>query len=833
MKRGCVIPMLVLFVLALCVGAALGVMWLATPVTRPIVLINTPRDAARVPVNHDTVIQAIARDEQKIKRVELWVNDQLLDAQNSTLPGGSSPFPLALNWRPTISGTYTISVRAFNTRGARSHTTITLQAQQAADRDADQIADAEDACPDQPGTRAAQGCPDRDGDGIRDSADACADQAGLIAARGCPAPSARDRDGDGTLDAADACPDQPGAPFAQGCPDTDGDGVGDANDACPREAGLGQNGCPTPGDADGDGVADANDACPRVPGRAEFAGCADDDGDGVPTPNDACPRERGSAQLAGCPDRDSDGVRDALDLCPAAPGPAANSGCPFTGARDGDGDGVLDDIDLAPGEPGLASNGGSPIPGRGADRDGNQIPDDVEPPRREGMLPGGLVIPLLDLDLSRFSLIPRRPVPKIMTAVELDALSYRVFASGDLTDLTCYITLRYTITDGAGVAVPVETVVNTPGGLDLDPGAAEREWNLPQVLGAESERVFAADTDYPVNIQVSCLGIVERHADVPLTYELGSFSALHASSDWDGHVMWANSAGGEGGRRFHVEYRLCQNACETSTYQAPVLELFDSGPRESLHWTYAGDVRAIRGFGIYVNGSIRDRMPPTINAYDITTFARPPCGETYRYHVTVYGGEAGAVRESPPSNTVTLTSAHCPRRVRVTFGTVQTGNLGGDESGYSTVGPITGDFFASANARQTISFNASVCDDLSYCSYSEIRHGLRLGHNATYTVQSIFDWVHTQQASCLGGGCASNHYRASEVNFVTVMLGGDDDLTFGGTIMDVDWGGDAWGTLFDASEQIRARELVPGVPVERTLRNRNITLTVQIEMLSE
>ncbi|MBI5301089.1 MAG: thrombospondin type 3 repeat-containing protein [Chloroflexi bacterium] len=837
-KPGCLLPLGVLAIALICIVAAIAVVLLSPPVTSPIVLINSPRNAARVSVAQDTVIQAVARDdaERKIKRVELWVNDKLLDAQNSNVPGGISPFPLTMNWRPTISGTHTIIVRAFNAQGARSHATINAQAIAITDRDNDGVADATDACPDQPGSPDARGCPDRDGDGIRDADDACPDQTGASAARGCPASSAHDRDGDGLLDRADACPDQPGSPRAQGCLDADGDGVRDSADACPREPGSEQNGCPTPGDADGDGVADASDACPRAPGRAEFAGCSDDDGDGVPAQTDACPRERGSAQLAGCPDRDNDGVRDALDLCPAAPGPASNSGCPVTSASDSDNDGVRDDVDLAPTEAGSAEYGGSPPPGRGADRNGNQIPDDAEPPRSEVRVFGGLTIPSLNLDLSGILPTPRRVVEKVMVPIEIQAVSFRALQSGDLTDISCFVVLGYTLFNEAGTPVHHETPIPAAGRLNLDPGSAERTWNLPEILGEQAQRHFAADDNYSINIQVECLGIVSIHGETPRQYDLGRINVNHASPDWDGHVMRANSTGGVGGRWFHVEYRLCQGMCGVVAYQAPVLRVSDEGPRAALRWTFAGDPSQIRGFGVYVNGSIRHRTPADVNAYDITSQASPPCGETYSYHITAFGGQAGAARESPPSNTVTWTGAACPRTVRVTFETLRTGNLGGDEREYSTVGPITGVFWASVISRPELHFHMSVCNDLSRCSHSEIRHGFRLSHNVTYQIQGLFDWVHTEQASCLGNGCASNDYRAPEINYVTVMLGGDDHLSFGGTVQDVDWGsgdGSEWDTLFDAHDQVRASELVPGVPVIRTLSNREIQVSVRIEMLPE
>lgn len=164
------------------------------------------------------------------------------------------------------------------------------------DRDMDGIVDAEDLCPDQPGTAALNGCPDADGDGITDASDKCPETAGI-------------------------------AKF-EGCPDSDNDGLMDSEDKCPQEAGPADNdGCPIT-DRDGDGVDDARDDCPDLAGTAATNGCPDRDGDGVADSADDCPNQPGTAANGGCPDTDSDGIVDRLDACPNQPGTAANKGCP-------------------------------------------------------------------------------------------------------------------------------------------------------------------------------------------------------------------------------------------------------------------------------------------------------------------------------------------------------------------------------------------------------------------------------------------------------------------------------------------------------------------------
>ena len=209
----------------------------ASAASQSVVFIREPNEGDRLEAGQPIRVRALARDDHKITRIELWVDGQLFDAQTSSTPGGINPFPLLTTWYPQL-GAHTLIARAFNSRGATSQATITVEAVALADRDTDGVADEADACPDQPGTSGADGCPDRDSDGIADSSDACPDEAGMPDS-GCPAPSASDRDGDGVLDEADACPDEAGSPLADGCRDSDGDGVGDASDICPTEPGGG------------------------------------------------------------------------------------------------------------------------------------------------------------------------------------------------------------------------------------------------------------------------------------------------------------------------------------------------------------------------------------------------------------------------------------------------------------------------------------------------------------------------------------------------------------------------------------------------------------------
>jgi len=832
------VPLVVL--LGLCVllaaAAAAGYFFLwPGPEARPVVLINSPRHGQQVPVGQEITIQSIARDEQKITRIELWVDGQLQEAQTSNIAGGASPMPLVTRWQPHDAGSHTVTARAFNAAGARSHASLQVNAIQPADRDEDGVADEDDLCPDEIGSELADGCPDRDGDGIPDAEDACPDEAGLPEGDGCPASGEGDRDGDGLLDEADACPDEAGSPSADGCPDADGDGVRDSDDACPDEPGLPvHDGCPVPGDMDGDGVPDAEDACPEGSGLPEHGGCPDRDGDGIHNGDDECPDEPGLPEHAGCPDRDGDGVRDRDDACPDQPGPAP-SGCPATGAGDRDGDGIPDDTDLCPDEAGQPAHGGCPPPGMAADRNDNGLPDDEEATddpvaRAFQLLPGGLLGVLPVPSSSDGTPSPERGVPKILTPIEIEALEFRVFR--EYERVNCYVVIQRP--PYADVVIHAE---------NLDP-AGERSWDLGAYFGSENRRSIQADTDYPIQIHIEC------DADDPAYRDLGSITAIHlfqnedGSSDWDGHVIGQRSSGGSEGHAFWVSYRICLVSCSDVPFHAPEIGLYEYAGSAYLAWFYYGDPTSIRGFGIYRNGAIvgrrlSDEPDPggsgwtpagaTRYTYAFPSSWRPACGTSDEFHVTSYGSGG---RESPPSNTVAWDGQPCPRMAFVTFDTLHTQDLPNDQGRDDSQGPIYGDFWVTASDTASLSFGA-VWHPVVFSCLRECT-GLRIRPDSHYSIQEdIFDWIHRQQASCLGNGCRSNWYYAPEVNFVTVELGPEDDLTIEADIMDVD-------NCNDNDVILRDRLVIPSSemigdrfrsPQRFTLRGQECTLDFRVQLM--
>jgi hypothetical protein len=655
--------LLSLLLLVVVIAVVAGFFLLQGPAAQPLVLINSPRNGDRVAVGQETVIHAVARGEQKIKRVELWVDGKLQDAQTTNIAGGMTSFPLVANWRPPTPGAHTFIVRAFNVQGRQGQASINVEAVQGGDRDNDNVPDALDGCPDQPG---------------------------LTTNNGCPIPTTSDRDGDGVPDSSDLCPGQAGTLLAQGCPDADGDGVADASDACPREVGTAErNGCPASGDGDGDGISDASDACPSEAGSAALGGCPDRDADGVRDSDDACPDAAGSSGTRGCPDRDGDGVYDTIDLCPEVAGPASNSGCPPTGSGDSDGDGVDNNTDLNPGEAGPADAGGSPPPGGGADGDGDGTAD-VEEPSEDpaGGLFGGLFLgPMY-----------------VMTTAEVQALEFKV--EHDYSQVYCYASLASSAEERIGPFAPL--------------GA--RRWDIANYLGPLHSRTLFVPSGQPLQVHVECSGIVAGSVQVPAPgegigegggeeayFDLGSISRSHTVGTFTTVEETVDSSGGTAGHTFRVKYRVCTPACAAATLLAPMIRLTHVSSVNMLWWEWPGQTYEISGFKIYMNGNDMFSRPPRSTFYRFSGV--PPCGQRFDIQMTAYrGNPSHPDAESPRSNVVTWEGAPCQRTVLVSFLRLETGDLG-DNDDLGNVGPLFGAFYAGDEYRDFESHHRLDDDD--------------------------------------------------------------------------------------------------------------------------
>jgi hypothetical protein len=805
-KGWAVLPLMAV-ALAVCgllaVAAAAGYYFLRPkPVGLPLVLINSPRHGEQVEVGREMTIRAVARDAGKVARVELWVDGQLHEAQDSSLPGGTSPFPLLVRWRPTSPGNHTLIAQAINTQGGRAQAAISVQAVQGTDRDGDGVPDAQDACPDQLGSRAADGCPN-------------------------PADAA-DPDGDGLIGADDACPDQAGPPVAQGCPDADHDGVPDAQDACPDQPGIpggpAGDGCPAPAenDRDGDGLPDDQDACPDQAGSAEAGGCPDADGDGVRDDQDACPDEPGLPAHDGCPatgdreDSDGDGIPDSDDTCPAEWGPPESGGCP-----DADGDGVPDSRDLAPDEPGPPEGGGVPGggPGGGApDRDGDGVPDSADHCPDEAGRPEDDGCPPPDVsesDDGGSGLFPPDDVgTDVRVPVEFDALAFSV--DREYSYVNCYVSLAGSDRER----------------FEFEP-LGERQWDIVARLGGENSRTVLAPPEGPLEVRADCGGEVVYlgpEGGEGTYYPLGTIIMSHFPAEWDGRELTAR--GEVEGHWFEAKYRICLGSCENAAFPPPILALTEigGGPGHEpsmrfLTWHWGGDRTTISGFKLYVNGNFSRSPRPDLHSYELQGGLIPACGERLEFQLTAYSGATLVPeRESPRSNTVVVEALPCLHRtVRVTFDRLETGSLEDGDPNRNwrehRLGPIFGSFWAQGSDEVDLAFNG--VDGLD---------GLMLSSDTTPSVQSLFDWI-LAEISHPCGGSACRPYYAPESSTVTVELGPDDDLTFGGVIYEQDYR--TYGEVFNRSRTIAADDLQDIRPnLYYMLYDGPIALRVRLDVVS-
>ena len=364
--------------LALLVIGILFLIHILRVTSSPAIEIISPAEGQPISALTPVLVQATALQRRApVSRLDFYADGMLY----GSISGEADSLVGSWNWTPASAGNHHLAFVAANTRGVLNLVRRSVEVTATADADADGIADASDACPDEYGYAASSGCVDEadtDGDGLNGDADACPEVFGSSIDGGCLPETRPDADGDGILDSADRCPEESGLAEFAGCPleawfsDRDGDSVPDTLDRCLDLAGSAEtSGCPTAatGDGDGDGIADADDACPDEPGSAGSAGCPlaesdDGDGDGVADGADACPDEAGVGSADGClpedwgADADLDFIPDLFDRSPDLPGLFDLLGMPLPG--DADSDGVPDGEDRCPDLVGSPEDGGCP-----------------------------------------------------------------------------------------------------------------------------------------------------------------------------------------------------------------------------------------------------------------------------------------------------------------------------------------------------------------------------------------------------------------------------------------------------------------------------------------
>jgi hypothetical protein len=547
----------------------------------------------------------------------------------------------------------------------------------------------------------------------------------------------------------------------------------------------------------------------------------DRDGDGVDDSVDACPDQSGAWADNGCPpaeemsdpneDLDGDGVLGAADACPDEAGPASAQGCP-----DVNGDGAPDDPGITAGDSGSSGEGGAP--GGGEEPGGG-----AGPAPGGGGIPGGgddegVPVPGGDDDGASGIAPPGPMEAEFRLPVEFEALTFTVDQEYDYVH--CYASLA----DGDAERFEFEPL-------------GERQWDIAARLGGENSRTVLVQPEGPLVVRADCGGEViylsGPGSSEGTYYRLGTAINSHIPEEWDGRELTAQ--GEVAGHWFEARYRLCVGSCENAAFPAPILHLTDVGltghepSMRYLTWQWTGDRSTISGFKLYVDGNFSRSPARERSSYQLQGGLLPACGERLEFQLTAYSGATLTPdRETPRSNVVVVETPPCRHyTVRVTFDEIETGSLqdGDPNSNWDAhrLGPIFGSFWAQGSNDESLSFDGS--DGL---------HGLMLNSNTTQSVQSLFDWI-WGELSILCGEPGCPPYYTPESSTVTIELGPDDDLTFGGVIYEWDRHGLAYiyYTPFNRSRTIPADEIRDVRPnVYYSLTDGPITLRVRLEVVS-
>ncbi|GEM_PF-3168543 len=644
------------------VGALLAALVMFLPPrspARPVVVFNRPHSGERVEVGRELFVDAFARDQTRLQRIEFWIDGRLHLVKESQDEEGETMIPLLTAWQPMSSGTHALTLRAVNTQGRRTVAMVQVEAYEANDADNDGIQDSEDECPSEPSALA----------------------------EGCPSPNAGDTDGDGLEDSADACPNEAGSLQARGCPDPDGDGlIGD---------------------------------------------------------EDACPEQAGSAEENGCLPNIEEGSEEAAD---------------DSGGRE------------------VAGEDGAPIP-----QDEPLVEE--EDMEREGAVGG-------DLGLDEIL----EPSPE-GTPVEIDVISFYAHRGGRPFDgVYCY----YQLMDSGLERVPV--------GDDFFSMEGGARYNLEDYLGGANSRSVTVSEGQALTAHVECSAYNFYRSDEgeeAAYFDLGEVNISHAQDEWNGVRRYAISTNRpDPSSMFLIEYRVCSPTCSGIPFPAPVLSIVNRADGRHLTWRWDGDRNQLDGFFIYMNGTRRIVGPDTTDILlepyrgggGITL---PPCGDSYLYHVSAFfdfNPFTGIARqESPRSNGVSFMAspenvAECPYRVRIVFERLIVPDISVNDQGqHDSVGPVAGfiSVWASNGSSSRLSFRGGNCPGIhpAFC------YGVRIRPNSSISIMSLFQEIAERKSeACEHGSSMCGNYEVPSplVNYVDIEMGGDDELSIGAQIIDID-----------------------------------------------
>ncbi len=126
-----VLPLGFLALVVLCV-AAFALVYLQARArvfnSRPLVLIHSPVNHEQARVGDGIIVHATAREDNGLRRIELWANNTLVDARDA--PDGNAPTTLVFSggWVPSAAGNHVLIVRAIAADGTEGQTSVSVEA---------------------------------------------------------------------------------------------------------------------------------------------------------------------------------------------------------------------------------------------------------------------------------------------------------------------------------------------------------------------------------------------------------------------------------------------------------------------------------------------------------------------------------------------------------------------------------------------------------------------------------------------------------------------------------------------------------------------------------
>jgi hypothetical protein len=248
-------------------------------------------------------------------------------------------------------------------------------------------------------------------------------------------------------------------------------------------------------------------------------------------------------------------------------------------------------------------------------------------------------------------------------------------------------------------------------------------WDIAAHLSGPRAVTVPWPGDRSIPIDITCIGLISGGAHA---VEVGRVVLSPGPEAWDGVPR---TAIGEAEGYFTLEYRISPvegppgwDFTALDIDMTPPTNLRVDFRRWNLLWDYEpqDDEEPIDGFRIYLNGNLQWVEPAEARASGIPPeWYYPPCGEQYSFYVDAFRGEDW----SPPSNFVFTPLSEpgdpgCDRTIIVTFDTLTTRYMGGDQDHDDWVGPVYGNFYAN---DQIVSLDGR-CYSGTVCGPVGLRH---------------------------------------------------------------------------------------------------------------